>query len=136
MMQVGKRMKPKDIKIAELQIICNELKNTTETLFNTKAQLLAEISQLKADNQRINDKSLNIAEIKRLGAIIHQLKAENATLKTSYGVSLPEYNRLKLAHSELQSANTKLRNELLQRDGTIRELNRKVNNARNLLTEI
>jgi hypothetical protein len=109
MMRVGKSMKPKDIKIAELQIICTELKNTTETLFNTKAQLLAEIAQLKA---------------------------ENATLKSSYGVSLPEYNRLKLINSELQSANAKLSNEVLQRDGTIREINRKLANVRNTLNQI
>jgi hypothetical protein len=109
MMRAGKTMKPKDIKIAELQIICTELKNTTETLFNTKAKLLTDIAQLKA---------------------------ENATLKSSYGVSIPEYNRLKIAHSVLLSENTTLKSEILKLDGTVKEMNRKLGNARNLLNQI
>lgn len=109
MMRVGKGMKPKDIKIAELQVICTELKNTTETLFNTKAKLLAEIAQLKADNQR---------------------------LQSSYGVSLPEYNKLKTINADLNSELVKLKAENVRFYGTIQEMNRKISNARNLLNQI
>jgi hypothetical protein len=109
MMRVKKGAKPKDIKIAELQIICTELKNTTETLFNTKASLLAEIAQLKAENLR---------------------------LQSSYGVSMPEYNKLKLINEDMKLENGKLIAALLQRDGTIREINRKLANVRSSLNNI
>lgn len=109
MIRVKKGAKPKDIKIAELQIICTELKNTTETLFKTKATLLAEVSRLTADNHR---------------------------LKSSYGVSLPEYNKLKADNDGLSLEISQLKRYLKQRDETIQEMNRKLENARNLLNQI
>lgn len=110
-----KKMKPKDLKIAELQMICSELRSTTQTLFKTKdgllvenSQLKAEIAVLKAENQRINAKSLNLAEVNRLESTNAKLLAENDVMKVT----------------------------LIQRDGAIREINRKINNARNLLNQI